>query len=156
FRNDDPDHAVDDALSLYDSLPLRVLTNDDPTLRAALVELKGTLGEPALQFALAPPVPLHLRFGPPPIPGFEVGSVSDGASVDLVVDEADRGEHPALLMPIVFHELLQQAGRALYYQVLVEDLLQDRVLLEQLRDDPEALTPTTELSRDARWSALGQ
>jgi hypothetical protein len=156
FRNDDPDHAVDDALSLYASVRLRVLTDDDPALRAALVELKGTIGEPALQFVLASPILVHLRFGAPPIPGFEAGSVSNGVSVDLVVDEKDRGEHPALLTPIIFHELLQQSGRALYYQVLVVDLLQDRVLLEQLRDDPEALVPTTDLSRDARWAALGQ
>jgi hypothetical protein len=156
FRNDDPGVAVTDALSLYDSVPVRTITNDDPTLRAALVELKGTLGESALQYAMASPVPLRLHFGTPPVPGFETGLVDDGTSAEIVIDAKDRGGDPALLAPLIFRELLHQAGRALFDQALVEDLLQDRVLLEQLRDDPEALTPTTDLTREARWSALGQ
>src|SRR5262249_6576112 len=77
-------------------------------------------------------------------------------TVTFVVSDDARDAPPALLAPVLFRGLVHKSGRALYFQEVFENTLQDRVLLEELRDDPEALRDTSELSRDARWAALGQ
>jgi hypothetical protein len=156
FRNDNADQAVKDALSLYDSERFRTVTGGNPSLRAGLAELKGTLGEPALQFLITTDRPVTIAFGE--LTRSEAGAEAqgDGYRLRITVRTEFTNERPALIAPILFHELLHQNGGADFDEELLASALGFRVILEQLRDDPEQVGPMTDMARGTRWAALAQ
>jgi hypothetical protein len=156
FRNDDPDRAVADAMKLFDSQAIRDLAGPEISLRGALVELKGTIGEPALAFVLSTPRPLTLRFGTTRWQGVEGEAWGDGYSLQITMTDRMRYERPALMAPIVFHELLHQNGAAYQLEELTNNTLDARMMIEALRDYPEALAVPTELGTATRTHALAQ
>ena len=156
FRLADPERAVAEAIALYDSRTLHAATGGDRALRAALAELKGTLGEPVLRYALTTHGILRIGFGDVTLPGAEAEASRVGPALRITVSSAARNDRPALLAPLVFHELLHQRGGAQFPEELTATALDVRVALEQLRDFPEATASRTEWARSVRWSSLAQ
>jgi len=156
FRNDDPDRAVADALALFDSDAIQKLAGPEISLRGALVEMKGTIGEPALAFVLSTDRPLTMHFGPTQSKGTEGQTYGDGYQLDITMSERTRYERPALMAPIVFHELLHQNGAAYQDEELTNNALDTRMMIETLRDYPEGIAAPTELASATRISVLAQ
>lgn len=156
FRNQDPEQAVADGLALYDSKPLVQATAGDPTIRAALAELKGTIGERALRYLQTTKRTVRFVYGTPSVPGAEAEAGGTDLETTITVGDELRTERPATLAGLVFHELLHQESDALFDEEFIASALQQRVMMEMLRDVPEVLTSPTRFNRGNRWEALGQ
>jgi hypothetical protein len=156
FRRAEPERAVRDAMLLYESPRLREITGDEVVLRAALAELKGTLGEPVLRFALTTDRPLSLRFGRPVLPNASGEAVGDGYHLSIMVHEEYRNESPALVAPVVFHELMHQGGQSQQPEEIVNNVLDRRLTIELLRDAPAAFTRRSRLIDSARIGVVAQ
>jgi hypothetical protein len=156
FRLADPESAVRDALAVYDSARLREITGDTVVLRAGLAELMGTLGEPTLHFALTTPRPLDIGFGAMTLEGAGGEARTDGYRLSVVVLDEYRHEPPAVVAPVVFHELLHQNGIAYLPEEVINNVLDVRVTLELLRDAPEAYGRPTRSVRSWWFQVLLQ
>jgi hypothetical protein len=156
FRRADPERAVQDALVLYDSTVLRRITGDQVVLRAALAELKGSLGEPVLRFLFTTDRPVRIAFGSPSRDGAAGEARGNGHDLSVVVRDDYRHEAPAVSAHLVFHELLHQNGPAYLPEETVNNALDARVLVEMLRDAPEAFARPTRVVESSRYKALLQ
>jgi hypothetical protein len=140
FRRDDPERAVREAIQLYESPRVREVAGEQIMVRAALAELKGTLGEPALRFVFSTDRPVKIIFGQTQNPRAGAEANSYGFAIDIVVRDMFRSEPPAVLAPILMHELLHQNGQAQQPEEIVNSVLDVRVLLEMIRDAPAVFT----------------
>jgi hypothetical protein len=137
------------ALALFDRADVRAKL-PDPTLRAALVSLRGTVAEQVIEFFLArdtyaqPP-----RFGGLPITVIGRASVVAGQSkIQIVFNRRFQSDHFALLSGAFAHEIL-------HHDAPIGNLAEETILsavtavvhLQLLSRHPELGARDTELSR---------
>ena len=140
FARDDPERAVREALQLYESGRLREITGDVVPLRAGLAILKGTLGEPVVRFLLTSDRPVTIAFGSPLMPGAGAEAWGDGYTLSIVVRDTYRHEPAVVLAPVLFHELMHQNGQAQLPEEVVNNVLDIRLTIELIRDEPTAFS----------------
>jgi hypothetical protein len=118
-----------------------------PSLRAALVALLGTLGEPAIDFILGGDRFASITFGEPPggavAKSFRVGN----GGQQIVVDARYKREDPILLSPLLAHEVLHSDGKVSDLEELVAFAVQSLVHMEQLATHPELGSEKTGLAQ---------
>jgi hypothetical protein len=156
FVRDDPERAGREALQLYESPRLREITGDVVVLRAALAELKGTLGEPALRFALTSSRPITISFGATQMTEALGQAWGDGHQLSIVIRDDLRHEPGVVVAPIVFHELLHQNGQAQLPEEIVNNVLDIRVAIEMMRELPAAFTRRSDVVDFLRLQTLVQ
>jgi hypothetical protein len=148
--------AVRDGLAIYGD-PVARQKLPDPTLRAALAALVGTLGEPAILYLLfeAPVTSIHFGVGF----AIEEGGVSlraaatwgalDGTQ-QIVFDRKDRFSHFGAFSALLFHEALhvstdnEGAGE---FEEVIAFSLEALVYMEMLLADPTIALGTDGLTR---------
>ena len=141
------DDLVARGLAVFDDPTARVKIRD-VALRSALVLLLETPVEPVVEFILNDGPFAAVRFGsdlPRDVVAF-VGVLPDGSRI-INFNAIYQFEHPALLAPILAHESLHNMGMALREEEGVATLIQHLVLGQMIRDFPEMLNTTTELSQ---------
>jgi len=104
-------HRVAGGLSVLDD-PVAMEKIPDHRLRGALAALTGTIGEPAIRFALETSEVQSIHFGVGTMPGrgldfrYAFTSTDREGELIIVIDLTYRHVHFAALAPILFHELL--------------------------------------------------
>jgi hypothetical protein len=156
---DDPErHAA--GLALYDD-PVALEKLPDPVLRAALVGLMGTVGEPAIDHIL-----YAVQDNGHPLFIGAYGMELDANVPAQVIVNLDTGEnhiqfntryweeHPFLLTSLLAHEAgHSNTGRGAYEEATLK-VVETLVYLQQLVRHPELAQSGTELSRLLNTQAL--
>lgn len=135
-------------LGLFDRADVKTKL-PDPTLRAALLSLRGTVAEPVIEYLLtrttdsAPP-----RFGGlgPQALGRSAGAPGQSRT-QIILNVRHRSEHFALLGPIFAHEILHHDLQANYPEEVILNALTAVVHMQLVSRHPELATSGTELSR---------
>ena len=119
----------------------------EPSLRAALVALLGTLGEPAIDFVLTGGRFASIAFGKPPGGAVAKSFTVQNGGQQIVVDDRFRFEDPILLSPLLAHEVLHSDADVSDLEELVAIAVQSLVHMEQLVADPDLGSQRTELAQ---------
>ncbi len=146
---------VDDGLEVYGD-PLARQKFPEPTLRAALAALTGTLGEPAIPFLLrtVPIVLVHFNvyvLSGEGLPGRVAGaySLADGTA-EIVFDRRYRFLPFGTLSALLFHEALHTGvddDEAGLPEEAVATALEALVYMEMLLTDPSLAALPDEMTR---------
>jgi hypothetical protein len=149
------DFAVTQGLAVYTD-PIARLKVPDPTLRAALASLVGTVGQSGIPWLLTGPPILSIEFGlylldKEVAPRRFAGSFhyADGSS-QAVIDGRYRGLPFGAFAGLVFHELLHLAADedgAGYAEETVASSLEALVYMETLLVDPALALLPDQLTR---------
>lgn len=135
---------VQEAMSTYGN-PIALEKLPDPALRAALVALTGTVGEPAIEFLLYMTAVVRVEFGMYLEPGIGVPQRLGGTyggpdgTQFIVIDRHFRYLPFAALSPLLVHEILHTgadtdtAGMA---EETVASAIEALVYMEMLLTDP--------------------
>ena len=138
---------VNAALAVFDRADAK-LKLPDPTLRAALVGLHGTLAEPAIDaYVSSTPSLLATRFGGTPVSAVATASgAPDGKTI--IVSRTYSYEHFALLSAIMAHELLHVHGGAITgTEEVIAHAMTAAIHLQLLARHPQLATGGTQLAR---------
>lgn len=143
-------HRVAGGLAVLDD-PVAIEKIPDARLRAALAALTGTIGEPAIRFALETSEVESIHFGVGTMPGrgldfrYAFTSTDREGELIIVIDLTYRHVHFAALAPILFHELLHAGDNVDPAGEIEETIafsLQALVYMELLLVEPDlALSP---------------
>lgn len=134
------------ALALFDRADVREKV-PDPTLRAALVSLSGTLGRPLLEWFVTSRK-VQVRWGGTP------GTASVGSG-QIVFNRRYNGEHFALLSGVFAHEILHwNDGVPPPTEEVILHVVNIVVYMQLLRLNPELATSGTELARQKNSDVL--
>jgi hypothetical protein len=135
-------------LALFDRADVDAKLSD-PTLRAALVALKGTVAAPAIDTFLRNP--RGVRFG-----GLQIRMVGRAqAGSEIILNGRYRSEHFALLSAMLAHEILHHDPTTNFAEEIVLNAVTSIVHMQLLARRPELATSRTELSRYMNeWALL--
>lgn len=118
----------------------------DPTLRAALVSLRGTVAEVLVEwFVRSTPSVTTVRFGGAPLG--TIATVSGYGTLTMLFARRYAGEHFALLSPVFAHEILHHDARVTPTEEVLLHAINAAVYMQLLNRHPELGAGGTELSR---------
>ncbi len=143
------------ALALFDRAAVEAKV-PDPAIRAALVMLLGTAGEPAIEHFLRSPSYVAPRFGGLGVQQLGRASVRySDRKVEIILNSRHMAEHPALLSSTVLHEILHHdPGMAGYPEEIILNWVGAAVHMQLLARHPTLARSRTELSRYLNDAAL--
>jgi hypothetical protein len=138
--------TVSKALTMFDSQSTKAIV-PDPRLRAALVALKGTVGEPAINGVLNSFSTVH--FGTLPSNAIaQVQAPPPGSDLpQIVVNESFQFEDFRLIAPVFAHEALHQDPTVSNKEELIANAIEGLVTGQFWLENPDLATSGTELAR---------
>jgi hypothetical protein len=155
--------AVATGLALYDD-PVLMEKVASPALRAGLIGLLGTAGEPAIDFILHArtaaglPVVARIAFataawgGTHPLPALI--QVNEQKQLTILFNPAFKAESPFLFTSLLAHEALHSDALASDYEEIVAQAIETAIYLEQLALHGDLAKSGTEMARRLNTSAL--
>lgn len=146
---------VSQGLSIFDAAPTKTIV-PNPRLRAALVSLKGTVGEPAINGTLDGTYST-VRFGTVTNPNFnaQVQSFPDG-TLQIVFNDKYQFEDFRLMASTLAHEALHRDTPDSNKEELINNSIDILVYGQILLENPGLATSGTGLARDQNTSLLGR
>jgi hypothetical protein len=134
------------ALALFDRPDLKVKL-PDPTLRAALVALRGTVAEAVIREFVSRTYAAGPRFCNCLPNALGIGAATGGGTV-ILFNARYQNEHFAQLSGVLAHEILHQyPGNSTPAEEVILNTLTALVHMQVLNRQPEVATLGTELSR---------
>lgn len=140
---------VSEGLATYDAASTKSIV-PSARLRATLVSLKGTVGEPAIMGALDGTYG-KVYFGTPPCPCDPVAQVflpSGSAKLEIVFNKKYQYEDFRLLAPVMAHEVLYRDLLGGKKEGAVVASIQSLVYAQFVLETPSLATSGTALARD--------
>lgn len=147
--------TVNQALAVFDSQSAKTVV-PDPRLRAALVALKGTTGEPAIAGVLGNFS--AVRFGSTD-PGAiaQVDAPPPGSDKPIITfNQRYQFEDFRLLAPVMVHEALHQDNNVTNKEELIANSIDTLVYGQFLLESPDLATSGTELARYQNTELMGR
>jgi hypothetical protein len=143
------------ALALFDRGTVEAKV-PDPAIRAALVLLVGTAGEPAIQHFLRSPSYVSPRFGGLGVQQLGRASIRySDRKIEIILNARHMAEHPALLSSTLLHEILHHdPAVAGYPEEIILNWVSAVVHLQLVARHPALARSRTELSRYLNDSVL--
>lgn len=146
-RFDGKTTQVNQAMNLYNDATLKQIV-PDPRLRTALVSLKGTAGESAID-AVRSGVYQSVRFGEPLTTGAngEVVFPSPTAKPEIIINQKYQYEDPRIVGPLIAHETLHQDRTVTNKEEMLAHSLDTMVYGQVILENPALARSGTELAR---------
>jgi hypothetical protein len=143
------------ALQLFDRADVKAKVTD-PTLRAALVSLHGTVAEPLIAFFLRAASAELPRFGGLPVTVLGRASVvgAEPRKIQIIINVRFQGDHFALLSAVFAHEILHHDVATNNAEEVLLNALTAIVYMQLVNRRPELSALDTELSRNMNDYAL--
>jgi hypothetical protein len=148
---------VSEGLATYDSASTKSIV-PSPRLRATLVSLKGTVGEPAINGALDGTYG-KIYFGTPPCPCDPVEQVflpSGSTKLQVVFNKKYQYEDLRILAPDMAHTVLHRDLKGGTKEGAIIASIQSLVYAQYLLETPSLATSGTALARDANTELLAR
>jgi hypothetical protein len=149
---------VSEGLATYDAASTKSIV-PSARLRATLVSLKGTVGEPAINGALDGTYG-KIEFGTPPCPCDPVEQVirdpSDSTKLKVVFNKTYRYEDFRILAPDMAHTTLHRDTLGGKKEGAVIASIQSLVYAQFLLESPSLATSGTALARDANTELMAR
>lgn len=151
-----------EALAIFDSEAAKAKISS-PSLRLALVALKGTIGEPAIDFILYQttaeglPKVAEVKFEPVPLGNYAGAWIrvdSTTEQMTILANERYRAENPFLFAITLAHPALHQDNDSTNFEETSIRAIDILIYLAQLSRHPELAQTGTELSRRHNYYAL--
>jgi len=148
---------VSEGLATYDSASTKSIV-PSPRLRATLVSLKGTAGEPAINGALDGTYG-KIYFGTPPCPCDPVEQVflpSGSTKLEIVFNKKYQYEDLRILAPDMAHTVLHRDLQGGKKEGAIIASIQSLVYAQYLLETPGLATFRTALARDANTELMAR
>jgi hypothetical protein len=148
---------VSQGLATYDATSTKAIV-PSPRLRATLVSLKGTVGEPAIKGALDGTYG-KIYFGTPPCPCDPVEQVflpSGSTTLEVVFNQKYKYEDFRLLAPDMAHTVLHRDLQGGKKEGAVIASIQSLVYAQFVLESPSLATSGTSLARDANTELMAR